>query len=216
MCSIDSRKINIDAKKDNKTFLHLVASESSGKEALNILIKGGAGVKAVGKDGNTPLHLAVSHYQGKRIIKVLVEGGADVHAKNNEGKTPRDLAEDYDIKKLLRAAEEKQLEKLSKKMDLPQDDKDTIRFLGKTEPTSVARKEVFAGCVTAVLTTVAVALFATRMVAVELMPILIAVAAVTIAALAVGGTTYMLSKPNTKVDETKGIQVKGDMPKVTS
>ncbi|MGL9731349.1 MAG: hypothetical protein ACR5KX_00665 [Wolbachia sp.] len=38
-------------------------------------------------------------------------------------------------------------------------------------------------------------LFATGMVAVELIPIMIAVAAVTIAALAVGGTTYMLSKP---------------------
>lgn len=37
-----------------------------------------------------------------------------------------------------------------------------------------------------------------------------------VAALAVGGATYMLSKPNTKVDEMKGIQVNGDMPKVTS
>lgn len=40
------------------------------------------------------------------------------------------------------------------------------------------------------------AFFATGTVAVELVPILIAVVAVTVAALAVGGVTYMLSEPS--------------------
>ncbi|WP_341812141.1 hypothetical protein [Wolbachia endosymbiont (group A) of Conops quadrifasciatus] len=46
-------------------------------------------------------------------------------------------------------------------------------------------------------------LFAAGTIAVELMPVVIAVAAIATAALAVGGVTYMLSKPSTKVDETK-------------
>ncbi|MDG7057298.1 MAG: hypothetical protein LKM43_04085 [Wolbachia endosymbiont of Penenirmus auritus] len=45
-------------------------------------------------------------------------------------------------------------------------------------------------------TAIAVAFFATRTIAVELVPILIAVTAVTVAALAVGGVTYMLSEPS--------------------
>ena len=215
---LEVKGINVNAKnKDSKTPLHLVAPWLFDKEALNILIKGGADVKAVDKNGNTLLHLVASHYCDEEVANALIENGADVNAVNKDGKTPRDLAKNDDIKELLKAAEEKQPEKLSKETDLPQDDKDTTRLLGKTESTSAATKGVFAGCVTAALSTaVAVALFATGMVAVELMPIMIAVAAVTIAALAVGGTTYMLSKPNTKVDETKGIQVNGDMSKVTS
>ncbi|XCA33072.1 MAG: hypothetical protein ABS808_04715 [Wolbachia endosymbiont of Polyergus mexicanus] len=55
-------------------------------------------------------------------------------------------------------------------------------------------------------TAVAVALFATGTVAVELMSVMIAVAAVTIVALAVGGITYSILKPSTKMDETKKAQ----------
>ncbi|MGL9760881.1 MAG: hypothetical protein ACR5LB_01430 [Wolbachia sp.] len=50
--------------------------------------------------------------------------------------------------------------------------------------------------VVALGTAAAVALFATGAIAVELVPILIAVIAVTVAALAVGGVTYMLSEPS--------------------
>ncbi|WP_250295713.1 hypothetical protein [Wolbachia endosymbiont of Oedothorax gibbosus] len=45
------------------------------------------------------------------------------------------------------------------------------------------------------------------------MPVVIAVAAIATATLAVGGVTYMLSKPSTKVDETKEQQnVNGKVP----
>ncbi|MGL9731252.1 MAG: hypothetical protein ACR5KX_00140 [Wolbachia sp.] len=50
--------------------------------------------------------------------------------------------------------------------------------------------------VVALGTAAAVALFATGAIAVELVPILISVIAVTVAALAVGGVTYMLSEPS--------------------
>ncbi|BAP00401.1 ankyrin repeat-containing protein [Wolbachia endosymbiont of Cimex lectularius] len=123
--------------------------------------------------------------------------------KNKDGRTPRDLTTNDSIKNLLKEAEEKQLKKLNEeKSELTQnntegDNKDTKHLLGKTEPTSAAKKGVFAGGVVVALgTAAAVALFATGAIAVELVPILIAVVAVTVAALAVGGVTYMLSEPS--------------------
>ncbi|WP_265035588.1 MULTISPECIES: hypothetical protein [unclassified Wolbachia] len=63
-----------------------------------------------------------------------------------------------------------------------------------------------AGCSTALLgTAIVVALFTTGTIAVELISIVIAVATVAIATLAVGGITYMMSKPSTKVEEVEGI-----------
>ncbi|MCM1002377.1 hypothetical protein [Wolbachia pipientis] len=53
---------------------------------------------------------------------------------------------------------------------------------------------------------IAVALFATETVAVELVPILIAVVVVTVGALAVGGVTYMLSEPS--VEQVAGNEQK--------
>ncbi|MGL9689220.1 MAG: hypothetical protein ACR5K6_05855 [Wolbachia sp.] len=50
--------------------------------------------------------------------------------------------------------------------------------------------------VVALGTAAAVALFATGAIAIELVPILIAVVAVAVAALAAGGVTYMLSEPS--------------------
>ncbi len=47
------------------------------------------------------------------------------------------------------------------------------------------------------------ALFATGTVAVELIPIVIAVVAIAAAALAVGGITYMMLKPSTEMDEVE-------------
>ncbi|WP_264719134.1 SDR family NAD(P)-dependent oxidoreductase [Wolbachia endosymbiont (group A) of Lasioglossum morio] len=59
------------------------------------------------------------------------------------------------------------------------------------------------GSVAALGATIAVTLFITGVVAAELISIAIAVVATTIAALAVGGITYMLSKPSTKIDEPR-------------
>ncbi|WP_419247357.1 hypothetical protein ACJZL1_01560 [Wolbachia endosymbiont of Rhagoletis indifferens] len=63
---------------------------------------------------------------------------------------------------------------------------------------------------------IAVALFATGTIAVELIPIVIAVVAVATAALAVGGITYMMSKPSTKVDEAKKEKTAENGPGVTT
>jgi hypothetical protein len=52
-------------------------------------------------------------------------------------------------------------------------------------------------------TAAAVALFAIGTIAVELIPIVIAVAAIATAALVVGGATYMMLKPNTKMDKAE-------------
>lgn len=191
--------------------LHFVAYDNLGNVAGALLKVEGINVNTKGKDGGTPLHFAAQDGH-KEIVDALLAKGADVNAKNNRGETPRDLAVVDDIERLLKAAEEKQLKKLSKETDLPQDDKDTTRLLGKF--TSAATKGVFAGCVTAALSTaIAVALFATGTVAVELMSVMIAAAIVTAAALAVGGITYSILKPSTKMDETKEAQnVNGNVP----
>lgn len=66
---------------------------------------------------------------------------------------------------------------------------------------------LFAGGLVAALgAIVAVTLFITGVVAAELISIAIAVVATTIAALAVSGITYMLSKPDTKIDEVNTLE----------
>ncbi|WP_353288619.1 ankyrin repeat domain-containing protein [Wolbachia endosymbiont (group A) of Pogonocherus hispidulus] len=207
-------EVDINALDENEwTPLHLAARDAC-EGIVKILIENGADVNAANKDGSTPLHLAATH--NKWVVGVLIDKKSDLFSKDNEGRTPRDLAEDDDTKKLLKVAEEKQLEKLSKKTDLPQDDKDTTRLLGKTEPTSAIKNGIIAGCATAALSTaIAVTLFATGTVAVELMSVMIAAAIITAAALAVGGITYSILKPSTKMDETKEAQnVNGNVQEV--
>ncbi|WP_265017735.1 MULTISPECIES: ankyrin repeat domain-containing protein [unclassified Wolbachia] len=66
------------------------------------------------------------------------------------------------------------------------------------------RASIFPCCSTAVLgAAIVVAPFAAGTVAAGLIPVVIAVVAVTTVALAVGGITYMISKPSTKMDETR-------------
>jgi len=194
--------------------LHIAAYYDSGKAIDTLLKAKDIDVNLVNKNGETPLHCAAQFDHKEAISALLKAKDINVNAKNNRGKTPGDLAEDDDTKKLLKVAEEKQLEKLSKKTDLPQDDKDTTRLLGKTEPTSAIKNGIIAGCATAALSTaIAVTLFATGTVAVELMSVMIAAAIVTAAALAVGGITYSILKPSTKMDETKEAQnVNGNVP----
>ncbi|QOD38382.1 ankyrin repeat domain-containing protein [Candidatus Wolbachia massiliensis] len=187
------------------------AAASICKETIDALLKSKKiNVNAVDKDGRTHLHWA-AYYNCKKIARSFIANGADPSSKDNEGQTPRDLAGYDDVKEFLKEAEEKQLREQNEgTSNLPQNNtdkdnnKDTTRLLGKTEPTSATKKGVFASGATAVLgTATAVALFATGVVAVELIPIVIAVAATATAALAVGGITYMLSKPSTEMDEVQ-------------
>ncbi|WP_353286760.1 ankyrin repeat domain-containing protein [Wolbachia endosymbiont (group A) of Anthophora plumipes] len=148
-------------------------------DTVKVLIAKGADVNAKDQDGWTPLHFAAykCHID---IVKVLIKKGVDLLLKNNSGKTPKDLARTGDIKKLLKEAEEKQLKQ------------------------QTLNKSISAGGATVLLgTAAAVALFVTGTVAAELIPIVIAVVAIAAAALAVGGITYMMLKPSTKVEEVK-------------
>lgn len=97
---------------------------------------------------------------------------------------------------------------------LPHKPKVTIPPLKETGKKQSTPAVVIAGCSTALLgAAIAVTLFATGTVAVELMSMMIAAAIVTAAALAVGGITYSILKPSTKMDETKEAQnVNGNVP----
>lgn len=82
-----------------------------------------------------------------------------------------------------------------------------IQFLKE----KASKKSAIFGGATAVLgAAIAIALFASGTIAVELIPIVIAVAIAAIATLEVGGITYMMSKPSTKVDEAEGKNTVGN------
>jgi ankyrin repeat protein len=181
---------NIDAvNKGGWTPLHIAASSHFSGEIVKTLIKGGANINAADKYGDIPLHLAINICSDTNI-EILMENGADSSLKNKDGKTSIDLDTSGYVAQFAREKEQKQAEK------------------------NAREKGIFAGCSTALLgAAIAVTLFATGTVAVELMSMMIAAAIVTAAALAVGGITYSILKPSTKMDETKEAQnVNGNVP----
>ncbi len=59
-----------------------------GKDAVEMLIRNGAGVNAKNCDGMTPLLLATGgHFIRADVVALLIERGADLDAQNNEGWT---------------------------------------------------------------------------------------------------------------------------------
>lgn len=190
-------------EEDKHTLLHLAAHTGRIK-IIKALIKQGADVNAVSQNHkNTPLHVAIGEID---VINALLDKGTKVNAVNKLGDTPLHIAVKDGNVNLVKALLDKGANFLLKNKDgkTPKDlaIDDRIKKLLK-ESTSATQKGIYAGSATALLGTAAVALFATGTVAIELIPIVIAVATVAIAALAVGGITYMMLKPSTEMDEVE-------------
>ncbi|WP_341815515.1 ankyrin repeat domain-containing protein [Wolbachia endosymbiont (group B) of Idaea biselata] len=154
--------------------LHL-AAKNGNENVVNALITEGANVNEKNMNGLTALHLAASS-GCESVVKVLLQAEANVNAVDKNGKTPVDYAKSKNVIKALLEA-------------------------GGGSFLKASRKGKIAGGVTGLLgTSIAVALFTTGTITAQLIPIVIAVVAVTAAALVVGYATYELLKPSTKVD----------------
>ncbi len=123
--------------------------------------------------GSTSLHLAAI-YDCTEVVESLLEKGKNPLSKDINGKTPRELATDENLVQIFRVAEIKQQGYDATKWGI-----------------------VSGGSTAALGATVAATLFATVF-TVGFLPIVGAVAAITIPALAIGGATYMVLKPNTE------------------
>ncbi|GFT78303.1 ANK_REP_REGION domain-containing protein [Nephila pilipes] len=123
--------------------------------------------------GSTPLHLAAV-YDCTEIVESLLKEGKNPLSKDINGKTPRELATDESLIQIFRVAEIKQQEYDATKWGI-----------------------VSGGSTAALGATVAATLFATVF-TIGFLSIVGAVAAITTSALAIGGATYMVLKPNTE------------------
>ena len=146
------------------------------------------------KDGEkvTLLHLAAS-CNLENIVNALIEKGANVNEKGAGGETH--LHETTHLKSI----------NIANVLIKKGADVNSVDMLGNTplhylNRSAIKKGQIAGGAATLLGTAIAVALFATRTVTAELIPIVIAVAAITAAALTVGNVTYKLLKPNTKVD----------------
>ncbi|XCA36263.1 MAG: ankyrin repeat domain-containing protein [Wolbachia endosymbiont of Armadillidium vulgare] len=110
-------------------------------------------------------------YCRKETVEVLLEKGANVNAVNTHGMTPLDYAKGQNVEVLLKA--------------------------GGRSFVKAFNRGVAAAVETALLVAaIAAVLFATGTIAIP-----IAIAVVAVIALAVGGATYMMLKPDTQVDK---------------
>ncbi|WP_419247334.1 ankyrin repeat domain-containing protein [Wolbachia endosymbiont of Rhagoletis indifferens] len=206
--------------KNGDTLLHLAASNGH-TDIVKLLVEKGSDLSAVNKNGDTPLNIAfynnhtkivkclmeeeprmkevVEHlvrcvveskthkllkgstslhlaaiYDCTEIVESLLEKGKNPLSKDIDSKTPRELATDENLVQIFRVAEIKQQEYDATKWGI-----------------------VSGGSTAALGATVAATLFATVF-TVGFLPIVGAVAAITTSALAIGGATYMVLKPNTE------------------
>ncbi|GFQ94358.1 peptide chain release factor 2 [Trichonephila clavata] len=201
--------INVDAvnRHNGHTPLHLACANGS-TGVVNLLLKReDIDVNAINEDGYTPLDLACKKDKAEVVTSLLKRKDINVNADEN-GCTPLHYAAEDGHKEAIDILMAKGADPLLKNKDgkTPMDlDKNGYikQFLEK----KAIKNGIIAGCATAALSTaIAVTLFATGTVAVELMSMMIAAAIITTAALAVGGITYSILKPSTKMDETKEAQ----------
>ncbi|MGL9757811.1 MAG: ankyrin repeat domain-containing protein [Wolbachia sp.] len=163
------------------------AAENGYANIVNALIKAGANVNEKDFHGCTALHVAARSGHEK-TVKVLLQAEEDVNAVDRYGRTPLDRAEGYAKEYGEDYAESKNVVK-------------ALLEAGGGSFVKARNKSMIAGGVTALLgAAIAVALFTTGIITAQLIPIVIAVVAVTAAELVVGCATYALLKPSTKVD----------------
>jgi hypothetical protein len=87
---LDKSKESLESKdKDGNTGLH-VAAQLDSIEAVNLLLKAGADVKAKNEQGRTPLHVAAE--KSVNSITPLLDGKADIEAKDKDGARPLHIA----------------------------------------------------------------------------------------------------------------------------
>ncbi len=152
-----------------------LAAENGHEKTVEFLLAKGANVNEKGYHDMTPLHFAACNGHEK-TVEVLIKAGADVNAADQYGETPLDYAVSQNVVTVL------------------------LNEVGGSF-VKARNKAMIAGGVNTLLgTAIAVALFTTGTIAAQLIPIVIAVVAVTAAALVVGCATYELLKPSTKVD----------------
>ncbi|WP_264328944.1 ankyrin repeat domain-containing protein [Wolbachia endosymbiont (group A) of Andrena hattorfiana] len=243
-CKIDivgwsiKKMFNVIARdKDKNTPLH----NDGHTDAVRVLLQAkGIDINSANEDRQTPLHFAAS-LGHTDIVKVLLQTkGIDVNAEDKNGWTPlcMRLAAQYTIqhgtqyitdiakavginvsitapvllldennnKKIVDALMEKGANHLlkSKNGETPMDFGKN-GYIKQFLREKALKKSVFYGGSTALLgAAIAVTLFATGTVAVA------------IAALTVGGITYMMSKPSTKMEEAKEEKTAGDEREVPS
>lgn len=149
-----------------------LAAKHGHLETVKALLKiGGIKIDERNELGFTPLHNAVLK-DHKEIVEFLIQTGANVNAVNTHGMTPLDYAKGQNVEILLKA--------------------------GRRSFVKAFNRGITTAVETALLgAAIAAVLFATETIAI---PIAIAVVAVIAVALAVGGATYMMLKPSTKVD----------------
>ncbi|UIP92882.1 ankyrin repeat domain-containing protein [Wolbachia endosymbiont of Anopheles demeilloni] len=149
------------------------------------------------KNKKTPLHLAL-RIDHKDVLYSLVRNGADVDIQDDYGVTPLSLA----IRRDYVFTPPKKRE--GSYVNVKNHARTASRNLAKEEKqrTSAIAKGFFAGSTTALSgILIGKALSATGIVTAESKPsTLIAVVAVIAIGLAVGGATYMMLKPSTKID----------------
>lgn len=129
-------KVQVNAQK--RSPLHIFASNSPGRAAIDLLLAAGADLHQKTSDlGNTPLHLAAQNSQGPNAQLSLIEAKADVEANNDKGKTPLQCACDAGLcRNSLSLAQQGAVvtqecvaalrEKLSKVKDLTKQEKDQV------------------------------------------------------------------------------------------
>ncbi|GIY29204.1 oxysterol-binding protein-related protein 1 [Caerostris extrusa] len=86
------------------------ASYFGHEKIARLLIELGADINVVNDTGDTPLHKA-AYTSREEIVLLLLSNNADVFIRNSEGQTARDISENEDCAKLLKAAENADIEK---------------------------------------------------------------------------------------------------------